>query len=119
MRFSFLLLILYKKLRKASRNNTAFMQYISTMRAKVLIRTADGKRGRLFLFDRGNVSCRGGAEHRDFDAALVWSDAATGFKVMLAGTDEASFRAAAGGKLEIRGMSIYAQWFTEVVRLVI
>jgi hypothetical protein len=119
MRFSLLLLILYRKLRKASRNNKAFMQYISTMKARVLIRTADGKRGRLFIFDRGNVSCLGGADHQDFDVSLVWSDAAAGFKVMLSGTDEASFRAAAQGKLTVQGMPIFAQWFTEGVRLIL
>lgn len=119
MRFSLLLLILYRKLKKASRNNPAFMSYIRTMKADVLIKTADGKRGRLFIFDRGSISSKPGGDHRIFHVALVWSDAGTAYRVMVSGNDEESFRAAAQGKLKVEGMSYYAQWFTECAKLIL
>lgn len=119
MRFSLLLLILYQKLRRASIKNAAFRSYISTMRAKILIKTADGKRGRLFVFDRGNIFSLRGGNHPDFDVALVWSDTGTAFKVMASGSDEASFKAAAQGKLKVEGMAVFAQWFTEGVKLIL
>ena len=119
MRFSLLLLILSRKLRKASRKNAPFRTYINTMRARVLIKTADGRRGRLFIFDRGTVSSMRGGNHADFDVALVWSDPVTAFKVMASGSEEESFRAAANGKLRVEGMAYFAQWFTEGVKLIL
>ncbi len=119
MRFSLLLLILSRKLRKASRKNAPFRTYISTMRARVLIKTADGRRGRLFVFDRGKVSSMRGGNHQDFDVALVWADPVTAFKVMASGSDEESFKAAADGKLKVEGMAYFAQWFTDGVKLIL
>ena len=54
---------------------------------------------------------------KDYDAALVWKDAATGFSVMTSKKKDASFNAAAEGKLKISGMSVYAQWFEEGIKL--
>ncbi len=119
MRFSLLLLILYQKLKKAPKKNAAFRNYIGKMKSKILIKTADGKRGRLFIFDRGSISSISGGNHSDFDVALVWSDAGTAFKVMASASDEESFKAAAQGKLRVEGMAIYAQWFTEGVKLIL
>jgi hypothetical protein len=119
MRFSVLLFILYQKLRRASAKNIAFTSYISTMSAKILIKTADGKRGRLFIFRKGSLSSLPGGNHPDFDAAIVWSDAGTAFKVMASRSDEESFKAAAQGKLKVEGMAVLAQWFTEGVKLIL
>jgi hypothetical protein len=47
----------------------------------------------------------------------VWQDAATGFAVMTAKRPDASFNAAADGKLRVEGMSVYAQWFEEGIKL--
>lgn len=119
MKFSLLLLILYQKLKRAAAKNPAFKSYISTMKASILIKTADGRRGRLFLFDRGKISSLAGGDHTDFDVALVWSDAKTAFEVMSSGSDEASFQAAAQGRLKVEGMAVFAQWFTEGVKLIL
>ncbi len=119
MKLSLLLLILYQKLKKASRNNADFISYISTMSVRILIKTADGKRGRLFIFDRGSISSLRGGDHQGCHVALVWSDAGTAFKVMASGSDEESFKAAAHGKLKVEGMAYFAQWFTEGVKLVL
>lgn len=119
MKFSLLLWILYQKLKKASKKNRAFMNYVSTMRAKILIKTADARRGRLFIFDRGRVSSLSGGKHQEFDVALIWSDPATAFRVMASGSDEESFKAAAQGKLKVEGTAYYAQWFTGGVKLII
>jgi hypothetical protein len=119
MKFSLLLLILYQKLKRASKKNAAFKSYISTMKANILIKTADGRRGRLFVFDRGKISSLAGGGHTNFDVALVWSDARTAFKVMASGSDEESFKAAAQGRLKVEGMAVFAQWFTEGVKLIL
>jgi hypothetical protein len=119
MLFTLLLLILSRKLRKASRKSAPFRTYISTMKVRILIKTANGRRGRLFIFDRGTVSSMRGGNHPDFDVALVWSDPATAFKVMASGSDEESFRAAANGRLKVEGMAYFAQWFTEGVKLIL
>ena len=119
MRFSLLLLILSLKLRKASKRHPAYKKYISTMRARILIKTADGRRGRLFTFDRGNFTSAKGGNHASCDVALIWSDASTAYKVMVSSNDEESFKAAAAGKLKVEGVAYYAQWFTEGVKLIL
>jgi len=119
MRFSLLLVILYLKLKRASKHHAVFRKYISTMRARILIKTADGRRGRLFTFDQGNLSSVKGGNQAACDVALVWADASTAYKVMASGSDEASFKAAAAGKLKIEGVAYYAQWFTEGVKLIL
>ena len=55
MRFSLLLWILYQKLRKASKKNSAFRKYIGTMRARVLIKTTDGKLRKMNATERAAV----------------------------------------------------------------
>ncbi len=117
MKLSLLLFILYRKLKRAVRVNKDYRSHIGMVRLKILIKTADGKRGRLFIFDRGTLSTRTGGGY-PADAALVWSDASTAFRVMASGSDEESFRAAAEGKLKVEGMAYYIQWFTDGIKLV-
>ena len=118
MRFSILLFALYQILKRASKKNAAYRKYIRPMRARILIKTADGKRGRLFVFDKGTVSSVAG-DQEAFDAALVWQDAATGFATMTDKKPDASFNAAADGKLRIEGMGVFAQWFEDGIKLVL
>jgi putative sterol carrier protein len=117
MRLSLLLLLLYLKLKGAAKKNKAFQSYIGIVQLRILIRTADGKRGRLFIFDKGKVSSLGGTDHR-CDAALIWADPKTAFKVMIKGSDEATFLAAASGKLRVEGMAYFIQWFNDGVKIV-
>jgi hypothetical protein len=117
MRLAILLYGLYLKLARAARTDKDFRNYIGNIQLRILIKTADNRWGRLFVFDRGRVRSESGADHPS-DAALVWSDPATAFKVMLKGSDEATFHAAAQGKLRVEGMAYYIQWFNDAVKLV-
>ena len=116
MRFTLLLFALAQILRVAARFNTRFKHYIAKTRVKIMIKTADNTRGRLLIFDKGKVFSLPGTRHA-FDAALVWQDAATGFTVMTSKKPEASFNAAAEGKLRVEGMSVYAQWLEDGLKL--
>ena len=118
MHFTFLLFTLGKILKIASLTSKPFKRYIRKSAVRILIKTADGQRARLFVFDKGKVSTFGG-NHDEFDAALVFKDAATGFKVMTSKKKDASFNAAAEGKLTIEGMSFYAQWFEEATKILL
>ncbi len=118
MKFALLLFALDKILRVASRTNGDFKKYIEKARTRILIKTEDGKRARLFIFDKGKITSISG-DHKVFDAALVWKDAATGFSVMTDKGKDASFNAAAEGKLKVEGMSIYAQWFEDGMKLIL
>jgi len=117
MKLSFLLYVLYLKLARAARTSKSFQRYIGIVQLKILIRTADGKWGRLFIFDKGKVTSRAGANHQA-DAALVWSDPNTAFKVMIKGSEEATFLAAASGKLKVEGMAYFIQWFNDAVKII-
>ncbi len=118
MRFTLLLFILFRKIKKAAAANRLYRGHIRTMQARILIKTADGKRARLYAFDRGKVSSRRG-DLPDFTAALIWRDSATGFRVMASGNDEESFLAAAQGSMKIEGQPFYIQWFTEGVKMIL
>ena len=118
MRFSALLFGLYQILKWASKKKPAYRNYIGTIhQVKIMIKTADGKRGRIFIFDQGTVRSKGGAKH-PYDAAIVWSDAKTGFTVMASKSDEEQFKAAAAGKMKLDGMAFFAQWFNDGIKLV-
>ncbi len=118
MRFSFLLYVVYRILKRAAKKNGAYKSYIGNIhQVKIMIKTADCKRGRLFIFDRGKISSRRGGK-LDYDAAIVWSDPGTAFKVMSSRNDEAAFLAAAEGKMKLDGMAFFAQWFNDGVKLV-
>lgn len=118
MRFSLLLVILAQALKIASFANARFRGYIRKAHVKVLIKTADGRRARMFIFEGGKVSSLAG-DQEDFDVALVWSDARTAFAVMTDPSPDASFNAAAAGKLHVEGMSVYAQWFEDGMKLLV
>ena len=118
MRFTPLLFVLSQVLRMASVFNTAFKTYIKNTSARILIKTADGQRARLFIFDKGKVSSRTD-DQQNYDAALVWQDSKTAFSVMMDKREDASFNAAADGKLKVLGMSVYARWFEDGIKLVL
>ena len=118
MKFTLLLFALGQILKIASKTNKAFRRYIRKTQARILIKTADGRRGRLFIFDKGKVSSMAGNQ-KTFDAALVFKDAAAGFKVLTSKQSDASFNAAAEGKLKIEGMSFFAQWFEDGTKLIL
>jgi hypothetical protein len=117
MKLSLLLFLLSIKLKAAAKTNKTFQKYIGTIQLKILIKTSNNKWGRLFVFDKGKVSSMSGANHL-CDAALVWSDPGTAFKVMLKGTEEASFQAGADGKHKVEGMAYYIQWFNDAVKII-
>ena len=117
MRFSVLLIVLYWILKRAVVKKRPFKNYIGNIHnLRILIKTADGKRGRLFIFDKGRIATKGGAKH-EYDAAIIWSDATTAFQVMSSMDDEAAFIAAAQGKMKIDGMAYFAQWFNDGVKI--
>ena len=117
MKFSILLFGLYIILKVRLITNKAYKKYINKTSAKILIKTEDGERARMFVFNKGKLRSVVG-DLKDYDAALVWKDAATGFSVMTSKKKDASFNAAAEGKLKVYGMSVYAQWFEEGIKLV-
>ncbi len=117
MRFSLLLFALGVVLARACRVNRAYRHHVGNIHGvRVMIKTADGRHGRLFVFDHGTVSSRAGAD-QPYDAAIVWADAATGYRVMSSHSDEAAFVAAAEGKMKLDGMAAFAQWFNDGVKL--
>ena len=118
MKFTLLLFALAQKLKAASKKNSAYRKHLGIMQLSVLIKTANGNRGRLFIFDKGTFSSMRGTHHQ-CDVALIWADAGTAFRVMTSKTGDAdTFRAAAEGKVRVEGMVPYLQWFTDGVKLV-
>ena len=118
MRFSLLLFALGQILKIASIISKPFKHYIRNTDARVLIKTEDNQRARLFVFNKGKFSSRPG-NHDAFDVALIFKDAATGFAVLTSKKKDASFNAAAEGKLKVAGMSLFAQWFEDATKIIL
>lgn len=118
MKFALLLFVLFRKIKKAATANSTYRRYIRTMQTRILIKTADGKRARLYVFNRGKVTSRRG-DQPDYAAALIWRDSATGFRVMTSGSDEESFKAAAQGSMKIEGQPFFIQWFIDGVKMIL
>jgi len=114
MRFALLLKALAVILRIASKRNEAFKRFIGNINIKIAIKTKNNK-GRTFIFNSGTVTSTHSLKH--YDAALVFSDAKTAFKVLKEGTQEASFYAAATGNLHVEGMAFFIQWFNDAVTI--
>ena len=113
MKFKLLLYLLSGKLKAASKKNHAFKEFIRGKTLKALIKTADNKAGRLFIFNRGEVSSVPGIH--DADCALVWSDPGTAFKVMTSGNEEASLAALTEKKLIVEGNYKDFAWFSKAL----
>lgn len=118
VRFSILLFGLSQLLRIASFVNGPFKRRIRNTSVRLLIKTRDNSRGRLFIFTRGRIASHSGALH-DSDVALVFKDAAAGFSVMRDKRKEAVFNAAARGEVHLEGMNVWALWFEDVVKVVL
>ncbi|MDJ0803667.1 MAG: hypothetical protein QNI97_12405 [Desulfobacterales bacterium] len=118
MRFTFLLFALGQILKIAAITSKPFKHYIRNTDARVLIKTEDNSRARLFVFNKGRVSSQAG-HHDAFDVALIFKDAATGFSVLTSKRKDASFNAAAEGKLKVAGMSFFAQWFEDATKIIL
>ncbi len=118
MKFTLLLFALGQVLKIASIANKKFKWYIRNTDARILIKTQDGERARLFVFNKGKVSSTPG-DQVTYDAALVFKDAAAGFKVLTSKKKDASFNAAARGDLKVLGMSFFAQWFEDGTKLIL
>ena len=112
MKFTFLLFILYLKLKKVAKKNPEFQEFIKKEKTRVLIKTADGKRGRMFIFDNGKFSSLPGGDQKQFDVAMIWQDADTAFKVMASEDLDKSMEAAYDGRLVFEGDANQALWFT-------
>jgi hypothetical protein len=109
MKFTLLLFILSQKLKKAAKNNTAFMNYIKGKNIRIVMKTAGGQ-GKAFIIQNGSVR----TSSRDLakaDAALIWCDGNTAFSVMSSGDDEAIISSMTEKKLQSEGNYKEFIWF--------
>lgn len=114
MKFNLLLFILYRKLIKAAKGDPMFQKFIKSKKLNVAVKTADGKRGRVYQFNRGRISSITGGR-REFDTAMVWSDAETAFQVMSSSNDEASVAALTERTLQVEGDFKEFMWFSRAL----
>ena len=115
MRLTILLYILKLKLVRAARKKAGFRKTLGKRDYTLVIRTADGKRGRFFTFCDGDVVSRNGL-HPSPDVELVWCDAGTAFRALAAGDDKAVFQAIGRSQLKIEGNLDYFFWFGDVLK---
>jgi hypothetical protein len=114
MKFQLLLFILYKKLAKAAAGNDRFQNFIRNKQLKFVIRTRSGAQGRLFIFENGKISSSSNIR-AGCDAAMVWCDGNTAFKVMASGNEEASVAALTEKKLLAEGDFKEFMWFSRAL----
>ncbi len=117
MKFNLLLFALSILLKWSAKTNSKFKWYIRKSKVRILIKTADDKFARLYIFNKGKISSRSGITNK-YDVALIWKNANIGFKCMQNKEKDASFNAAANGNLKIDGFSTYALWFENGMKLI-
>ena len=115
MKFSMLLYVLGKKLKKGSKKNEEMIKKIAEKNYTIQIKTADDKIGRYYTFDSGKVLSKRGL-HGSPSVSLIWSDASTGFSVLASGSGKASMKALQDGKLKLDGDAALALHFTEITK---
>ena len=115
MRFSLLLFLLSIKLKSASKKKPNFIKKLKQKNITGLIKTADNKKARTFVTNNGKLDSKRGVVD-SFDFALVWSDAATAFRVMASGSTEVFVDSIAQNKLRIEGNGMHALWFLQLTQ---
>ncbi len=115
MRLTILLYVLKLKLVRAAKKRAAFRSTLRKRDYTLVIRTADGKRGRFFTFCDGDVVSRNGL-HPSPDVALVWCDAGTAFRALASGDDKPVVQALGRSDLKIEGNLGYFFWFGDVLK---
>jgi len=114
MKFKLLLLALYMKITRAAKKDARFQDFIKTKQLRFTIKTSGGEKGRQYIFDQGMISSSGDI-HSGCDAAMVWCDEDTAFKVMTSGNDEASIAALTEEKLQVEGSLKEFLWFSRAL----
>ncbi len=117
MRLSILLFALYLKLKRAAKKNPAVQRMLKKRDYTLVIRTSNERHARYFTFDGGEVFSRRGL-HPKPDVELVWCDAATAFRALLAGDDATVMQAMGKSQLKIEGNLDHFFWFGEVTKLI-
>lgn len=113
MRLSLLLYLLGVKLRWSARLSARFRARLRRVDRLIVIRTADGRYARSYLFRADTVRHRGGVDP-EATAEMVWSDAAVAFRTMLAASVIENFSAIGRGDLVINGNLQDALWFSDI-----
>lgn len=115
MRFLLLLAILSSKFKKASNTDENFKKFLMGHECKIVIKTSDGKKGKRFIFENGKFSAD--EELNQFDAAMVWNDAATAFVAMKKG-EPGITDAIQNHKVAIEGKLHAFTWFGGAINFV-
>jgi hypothetical protein len=102
MKFSILLFVLVKIIRRAVKKYPALKSKVKEKDFSIIIKTEDGARGRYFSFNGGDVSSRG-KDLSGADVTLTWKDADAGFRVMITQSNKAFVKAIQGGSLKVQG----------------
>jgi hypothetical protein len=102
MKFSMLLYGLKVLLKRTARKFESFKNKLKEKDYTMVIKTADGKRGRYFTFKNGTI-ISGSGDLPGADISLVWRDAATGFRIMIGGNNNVFMAALQDGSLKLVG----------------
>ncbi len=115
MRFVILLKWIAFKFKKAASRNRNFKKFLLGHECRIVIKTNDGKKGRRFIFENGSFSTD--MQLNEYDAAMVWNDAKTGFNAMRNG--EEGIKGALGNHLAgIEGSMHSFTWFGAALNFV-
>ena len=115
MRLSLLLYVLKLKLRLTALLRSAFREKLREKDCVLVIRTQDGQQARSFCFAGGTMTSSRG-RHPSPDTELVWTDAATAFRIMAKNQETALLEAIGKSQLSIQGNLEFALWFTELAK---
>lgn len=115
MRFIILLKWIAFKFKKAASQNKNFKKFLLGHECRIVIKTNDGKKGRRFIFENGSFSTD--TLLNEYDAAMVWNDAITGFNAIKNG-EEGIKDALVNHRVGIEGSLHSFTWFGAALNFV-
>lgn len=119
MKFRFLLWMLGRLMRKASRSNPAFQQQLEGKNISFMLHTLDGKVARHFIVENNRLENRAGIiQNPDF--SIGFKNAATGFATMNAKNKQLAFMQGIQDKtVQIQGDTAQVMWFQGLMKYLI
>ena len=110
MKFSFLMTIIALMMKAGLKRHKYLRAMISVKNHKIVWMTKDGKRGKRFIINNGELSTDDVLT--DYDLAYVWKDGDTAFKVMTSNDPLGMHKAMANWDLELDGDETISIWFS-------
>lgn len=119
MKLSFLMAVLFRIFQVSAFISPPFRRKVREKEVRLVMKSADNKVSRTFLFERGKIRSKRG-EIPDSGCRLIWKRPGVGAKIMVeiaSGRPKAIEGAIIRGHLMLEGDAVSIKWFLETIQM--